>query len=527
MAPERALQALALPARLGKYEIVSQLGLGGMARVYLALHRTPLGSKLVVIKQVRAELAEEADTAAMFIDEARVALRLSHRNVIHAYEAASEAGHQYLAMEFLEGKTLAQLLRAVGHEQMPLRVHLWVLSEVLGGLHYAHGLTDFDGTPLGIVHRDVSPSNVFVTRNGDVKLLDFGIAKLSGAMAETRDGIIKGKIGYAAPEQCQSRTVDARADVYAVGVMLWEALARRRLAPSETALAILQGRVPDFQRDLSRITPPLPLALQKIAQLALALEPQRRYQSAAAFQRDLSAYLGTLSGPAPNRMAAQLLELHFAAEFASVRRLIEQQMEGPRSAASIRVSRAPSSQGSHRESAPASRRTSPSRTVPRASRRQIRAGWPLIAGPLFLFAAVGLSTWREPAAEHGIVRPTADSRDAAHRERADAANLAALPRTVLVSELPLEVPVRGAPATTTNDGPRSANPASAARRPFSHSAPSSLHRTPNSAPSARAPSASQPALTSQAQLVEPGTPLTPRIAHASTHSLDEKDPYLP
>src|SRR3954462_1933233 len=167
------------PPRLGRYEVIAQIGSGGMASVYLGIHRTAVASKVVVLKRLRTEFADDENFTAMFIDESRVALRLNHPNVIHAYEASAELGSQYLAMEFLEGKTLAEVLRTLGRRNMPLRVHLWLIMQMLTGLHYAHELADFDGKSLGIVHRDVSPGNLFVTRDGDVKLVDFGIAKLS------------------------------------------------------------------------------------------------------------------------------------------------------------------------------------------------------------------------------------------------------------------------------------------------------------------------------------------------------------
>lgn len=494
-----------------------------MARVYLAVHRTPVASKLVVLKQLRAEFAEEPDAAAMFMAEARVALRLSHRNVIHSYEASSSAGHQYLAMEFLEGKTLSQLLRAVGYQHIPLPVHLWALCEVLAGLQYAHGLTDFDGTPLGIVHCTVSPANVFVTRSGEVKLVDFGVAKLAGAMAESQAGTSKGKTVYASPEQCLGRSVDSRTDLYAAGVMLWEALARRRRSTSENALSVVQGRRPDSELDLARIKPKLPEALLSIVRKALALEPELRYQSAAAFQRDLRVYLQTLPGPAPSRLAAQLMELHFAPEFARVRSLIDGQLE-PGSAPSLRVKAPPTSVRESGGLALAARGA-----LPRASAHlQIRTAWPWLVGVLLLFVAlVGRLTWRQPVVERSVVSPSASSTDALPLAGSDRASPATPPApftTVSVSELPLEAPV-----VTEGRRQRPAVAVESARRGLTRSAASAPHRalTPNSARNGREPNATSSAGAPQAELIEPGLALTPRASRPSTHPLDEKDPYLP
>jgi serine/threonine protein kinase len=227
--------------RIGKYELVTLLGEGGMSRVYLAVSRGPVGvSKLVVVKQLRPEMAFDAEFVTMFIDEARIAARLSHPNVVQTYEVVEEGGQYLLAMEYLEGRTLAEILHRAGRANMPLEEHLWILTQVLAGLHYAHELADYDGQALSVVHRDVSPSNVFVTYNGEVKLVDFGIAKAAGAISATQQGTVKGKLGYSAPEQFMSQPVDARADVFSAGVMLWEAAAFRRRKFADTRPAILE-----------------------------------------------------------------------------------------------------------------------------------------------------------------------------------------------------------------------------------------------------------------------------------------------
>jgi hypothetical protein len=531
LGPELVLQSLATPPRLGKYEIVSQLGAGGMARVYLAVHRTPVASKVVVLKHVRAEFAEDPDFAAMFMDEARVALRLSHRNVIHAYEASSSAGHQYLAMEFLEGKTLFQLLRAVGHQHMPIRVHISILCDVLSGLQYAHGLTDFDGTPLGIVHRDVSPSNVFVTRTGEVKLVDFGIAKLAGAVAETKTGKIKGKIGYASPEQCLGRTVDARTDLYPVGVMLWEALARRRRPSPETASSTVPSRQ-SSEFDLGEIRPRLPDALLAIARKALALDPEQRYPSAAAFLRDLTGYLDRLPGPAPNRLAAQLMELNFGADFARVRQSIDGHM-GPGSAPAIRVSGEAGGLPAPAGPAPVVTPRSTTAKLPRTAKRgRLRAAFPWSIGALLLLAASAWVPWNYAAVDPPIASAAVRIPVPA-AARVEPASVVAgeASKPVLVSELPLETPRVVTPSPAPVDGARRAAPSEARRTTSSLRAPAPpAHRAlaPGSVHNVRVPSATLPvAGLPPAQLVEPGFVLTSKAIHSSTHSLDEKDPYLP
>ncbi|HET9958282.1 MAG TPA: serine/threonine-protein kinase [Polyangiaceae bacterium] len=310
----------AIPER---YEVISPLGAGGMARVYLALHRGPFGaSKLVVLKQLRAEIASDPQYRNMFADEARLALRFNHPNVVHTYEVVDEPGVFFLAMEFLEGRSLSQLLAKITRERMPIDEHLWILTQVLAGLHYAHTLADFDGTPLRVVHRDVSPSNVFVTYTGEVKILDFGIAKVAGAVAETQLGMIKGKIGYAAPEQCVAEPVDARSDVYAVGVMLWEALARRRRSVGDTSMAVIQARLLHAEPNIEDVVADLPPDLVRITRRALAVNPAQRFSSALEMQLALEAYLRRRGFITFRERVTKLMVTHFTDELVALRQLI-------------------------------------------------------------------------------------------------------------------------------------------------------------------------------------------------------------
>ena len=242
-----------------------------MARVFLALRRDAFGSeKLVVIKQVRPEFAADTEFLAMFMDESRIALQLNHPNVVHTYEVVGEDPDYFLSMEFLEGRTMAQVLRKYGRRSFPVDLHIWILTQVLAGLQYAHELRGLDGTPLGIVHRDVNPSNVLITSTGEVKLLDFGIAKAAGAMTFTQQGVVKGKLGYAAPEQCLGRASDARTDLFAVGMMLWEAIAGQRRSPAESNAAVLQARVTNKEPAIDEVVPDVSPRLAEICQRALA-----------------------------------------------------------------------------------------------------------------------------------------------------------------------------------------------------------------------------------------------------------------
>jgi serine/threonine protein kinase len=307
-----------------RYELIAQLGSGGMARIFLALQRSQIASKLVVVKELRPELVDDDAFRTMFLDEARIALGLAHPNVISSFEVIAEGQQYCLVMEYLEGRSLGQLLRQVGRTRMPLLAHIWLLTEVLNGLHYSHELADLDGTPLRMVHRDVSPSNVFITRRGEVKLLDFGIAKAAGAIAQTRLGTLKGKLGYASPEQLMGEAIDARSDIYAVGVLLWEALAERRRVVAETPAAMMQARLQNLELPLSQVRSGLPSELLAITERALAWDPEERFPTAEAMRVELLKFLSSRSVVSEQTELAKLIQVHFAAQLAETKTAVEQ-----------------------------------------------------------------------------------------------------------------------------------------------------------------------------------------------------------
>jgi eukaryotic-like serine/threonine-protein kinase len=316
------------PLRIGRYEILGLLGQGGMARVYLALQRGAFASqKLVVIKQLRPELVSDESFLTMFMDEARIALQLHHPNVVHTYEVGSEDGDHFLAMEFLEGLTLAQIIRKAGREGLSLPLHIWILSQVLAGLGHAHELRALDGGQMGIVHRDVTPSNVMITSAGEVKLLDFGIAKATGALSSTQVGMIKGKLGYIAPEQWMGRPSDARADLFAVAVMLWEAIAGRRRVVAETSAAAIEARIQNLEPAIEEVVPDVPQSLAMICRRGLAHDPAARYASAAEFRADLDEFLdSTYARVGASMVAAQTMQL-FSDDFTALRSRIERYVQ--------------------------------------------------------------------------------------------------------------------------------------------------------------------------------------------------------
>ncbi len=295
-----------------------------MARVYLVVSEGLAGAdKLVVLKLLRPELAHDEPHRAMFLDEARLAVKLDHPNIVHTYEAGEQGGLYYLMMEFLDGQPLSRLRQSNGVDHFPLALHLHVLVGLLRGLAYAHQLVDLDGSPLAIVHRDVSPQNVFVTYDGRVKVVDFGIAKAAISREQTEAGVFKGKTAYAAPEQAMALKVDQRADVFSAGVMLWEAITGRRYWGDRHDVQALMELVNERLPAMPEIRPDAPAALIRICARALKWQKEDRYATSAEFADALEAYLQAQpNAPGPRELAAWVTG-HFAADRSELRRKIE------------------------------------------------------------------------------------------------------------------------------------------------------------------------------------------------------------
>ncbi|PKN43868.1 MAG: serine/threonine protein kinase, partial [Deltaproteobacteria bacterium HGW-Deltaproteobacteria-20] len=298
-----------------------------MARVFLAVAHGPSGfSKLVVLKMIRVHLADDPDTLQMFLDEARLAGRLNHPNVVHTLEVVEEDGRYLMVMEYLEGQSFASVLRRARHEtkEMPLHLHLRGLTDALQGLHYAHELKDFDGTPLNLIHRDVSPQNIFITYDGQVKMLDFGIAKAITSSSETKAGVIKGKIAYMAPEQFLGEKLDRRVDIYAMGAVLWQAATGQRLwrgvPDGQVIHRVIRGEVPEPVTLNPEVNP----ELARIAMKALARDRDERYPSCVELQTELEALVEQIGGKVTGRdVGAYVGEM-----FADVRKEIAATIEG-------------------------------------------------------------------------------------------------------------------------------------------------------------------------------------------------------
>ena len=284
-----------------------------MADVYLAIAHGPSGvRKLVVVKCMRAGSELDSTLAQMFLEEGRLAALLNHANVVHTYEVGQGDDGAYIVMEYLHGQALSAVQRAA--KPLAPRVAARIAADALSGLHYVHELRDLDGTPLSIVHRDLSPPNIFVTHDGVVKLVDFGIAKTALATrASTEAGIVKGKLAYMAPEQTSSGVVDRRADIYAMGVVLWELLAARRIVEDLSPVSVVQHTLHGTTPLVSSIRAEVDPALDRIVERALQRDPEARYATALEMREDLEGFLSQSSAVGVKQLA-QLMSEHFSAQ---------------------------------------------------------------------------------------------------------------------------------------------------------------------------------------------------------------------
>ncbi len=291
------------------HRLVSFLGQGGNGVVYLAVAHGPEGvDKLVVLKALKGAL--DTKLREQLMNEARVSVLLNHPNVVQTYGVTVQDGRPVISMEFLDGQPLSKLLERAWQEPgvVPLSVWLRIVRDMLRGLHHAHELSSLDGKHLGLVHRDVTPQNVFVTFGGGVKILDFGIAKTVTSLLSTAPGIVKGSLRYMSPEQVQQRTLDRRSDIFSVGVILWEMLAGERLWRRSTETSVMQAlRGSEAVRSPQLVNPAVPAELARIALKALALHRDDRYRSCAELLADLEAHAELASDDELVRVFGKLL----------------------------------------------------------------------------------------------------------------------------------------------------------------------------------------------------------------------------
>ena len=270
------------PSRLGRYELLARIATGGMGEIFLARLEGAAGfEKLYVVKRILPHLADDARFRGMLIGEARIASLLAHPNICQVYELGETEGQLYIVMEHLEGVTVLPVLRKASKEtnQLDFGFIAGVVQQACDALHYAHELRDRAGENMGIVHRDVTPSNIFLTEAGVVKVLDFGIAKVKDASTQTQTGTIKGKYAYMAPEQLRGGSVDRRADVFALGVVIYEMLALRRLFQRKTDYLTFRAVMELPIADVRRYRADIPETVAAIVARALDREPDNRFES--------------------------------------------------------------------------------------------------------------------------------------------------------------------------------------------------------------------------------------------------------
>ena len=299
--------------RFGQYTLLERIAAGGMAEVWKARMRGVEGfQKTVAIKRIHSHMTDNAEFVSMFIDEAKLAAQLTHPNIVHIYDLGKIGRDYYIAMEYVDGKDLRSLLNAGRRKGMPLPLELGLMiaARLASALDYAHRKRDFEDQELGLVHRDVSPQNVLLTYEGDVKLCDFGIAKAVSKASQTQMGALKGKLQYMSPEQAWGRPVDARSDLFSLGSVLFEMVTGERLFPGDSEMSVLEAVRQGKTRSPRQVNPAVPREVDEIVAKALAVDPQARFQSADEMKRRLGMAISTLApSVGPTDLAAYILRV--------------------------------------------------------------------------------------------------------------------------------------------------------------------------------------------------------------------------
>jgi serine/threonine protein kinase len=299
-----------------RYRILASLGRGGMSEVFLAgLEQDGAIQRLAVLKRLSAELCGDPATVQMFLDEARIGLRLTHPNIAQTHDVGQFEGRLCILMGYLKGQPLHRIVQRVSEtgKVLPLALAVKIVVDALDGLSAAHQACDFDGTPLGVVHRDVSPHNLFIEYDGRVKVLDFGVAKAVIQEGVTRTGLVKGKFAYMAPEQARSEHVDERADIWSIGVVFWELVTGARLFKGTSEAAMLQATLCSPIPYPAAYRSDVPPALEQVVQRALERDPSRRYGSALEMKEELERWLEA-QGRGLTALLATYVSQAFAAE---------------------------------------------------------------------------------------------------------------------------------------------------------------------------------------------------------------------
>jgi eukaryotic-like serine/threonine-protein kinase len=336
------------PRTIGRYALYAQIAAGGMAAVHLGRLLGQAGfSRTVAIKRLHPHLAQDPEFVSMLLDEARLAARIRHPNVVSTLDVVALEGELLVVMEYVHGEALSRVLSKLRRKQarVPPNIAAAIIASVLYGLHAAHDATSETGEPLNIIHRDVSPQNIMVGADGVARVVDFGVAKAAGRLQETREGQLKGKIRYMAPEQLKRGEVDRAADIYAASVVLWECLTSQRLFDDENEWKIAHAIVEGVTDPPSRLAPEVPAALDDVVMRGLAVDRAKRFRTAF----DMAAALEDAIAPATPRQIASWLEgvaadtlRERAAQLASV----EGQSKSLVSAAALELTSSPSASSS-------------------------------------------------------------------------------------------------------------------------------------------------------------------------------------
>ncbi len=323
------------PESFGKYYLVDKIAVGGMAEIFKAKSFGHGGfEKLLVIKRILPHISEKEEFVEMFVDEAKVSVALQHANIIQTYDFGKVHDNWFIAMECVEGKDVKGLLRKLAQRRrlLPIEFAVYLAHEVTKGLDYAHRRANLQGHELGIVHRDMSPSNVLISYEGEAKIADFGIAKATTNAYNTKDGVLKGKFEYMSPEQAMGQAIDRRSDIFSCGIILYECLTGRRLFKSDSDVQTLE-RIKACDLDPpSTLNPGIPARLDEIVMRALARQREDRYQEAREFQNDLLEFLYPATPDLTRQSFSHFLQELFSEEIASERARLE---EGTRVAMEI------------------------------------------------------------------------------------------------------------------------------------------------------------------------------------------------
>ena len=306
------------PKQFGKYQLLDKIAVGGMAELFRAKLTGAQGfEKLIAIKKILPNLSREENLVTAFIDEAKLAALLHHENIIQIYDFGSMDDQYFIAMEYLFGKDLRTITRTARKKDVALGIEniVYIVSRICAGLDYSHHLKDLQGKPLNIIHRDINPQNILVTYEGQVKIIDFGIAKAANHNTQTRENLIKGKLAYMSPEQANGMQIDHRSDIFSTGIILYELLADRRMFTGETMHVL--SLVRDAQYDPpEEVIPDLPSKLKEILCRCLAKDPNERYQTAGEMQADIEEFMFELSMRPNARSFAGYIKDLFEEEYA-------------------------------------------------------------------------------------------------------------------------------------------------------------------------------------------------------------------